>query len=231
MYIKEYYHRASTWEQEAAAKVPPLRKTKRQGYKPAGSDKKIVGEVKEITLRELKDLADKAREGNLHKKVRMPTYNILIQHINNAKKYDFRYKNILEAKKTLRHLSEDILFSELRSCVGDIPVETENKKKFQSLLLMVDVYEEARNLCKSYREEHIPLADIDVDDERMNDSDVMSFDENLTLERYKNILGKMNSMSNIGAIDVQQDLGHLSNDIEKIIFATEKITARGESRR
>ena len=68
---------------------------------------------------------------------------------------------------------------------------------------MVDVYEEARNLCKSYREEHIPLADIDVDDERMNDSDVMSFDENLTLERYKNILGKMNSMSNIGAIDVR----------------------------
>ena len=35
MYIKEYYHRASTWEQEAAAKVPPLRKTKRHGYKSA----------------------------------------------------------------------------------------------------------------------------------------------------------------------------------------------------
>ena len=78
-----------------------IAQNKRQGYKPAGSDKKIVGEVKEITLRELRDLADKAREGNLHKKVRMPTYNILIQHINNAKKYDFRYKNILEEKKNL----------------------------------------------------------------------------------------------------------------------------------
>ena len=104
---------------------------KRKGKaKPAGSDKKIVGEVKEITLRERR-ICDKAREGNLHKKVRMPTYNILIQHINNAKKYDFRYKNILEEKKTLRHLSEDILFSELRSCVGDIPVG-QNKKNFKA---------------------------------------------------------------------------------------------------
>ena len=200
-----------------------MRKTKRHGCKSASSEKKNVGEVKEITLRELKDLADKAREGNLHKKVRMPAYNILIQHIHNAKEYDSRYKNILEEKKRLCHLSEDTLFSELRSCIGDIPVETENKKKFQSLLLMVDVYEEARNLCKAYREEQIPFADIDIDDETIDDSDAMSFDENLTLEKYKTILEKMNSMSNIGAIDVQQDLGDLSNDIEKVIIATEKL--------
>ena len=95
----------------------------------------------------------------------MPTYNILIQHINNAKKYDFRYKNILEAKKTLRHLSEDILFSELK--VLEISQSRQRIRKISKLLLMVDVYEEARNLCKSYREEHIPLADIDVDDERI----------------------------------------------------------------
>ena len=110
MYLKEYYHRASTWEQEAAAKVPPLRKTKRHAYKSARSENKNVGEVKEITLRELKDLADKAREGNLHKKVRMPAYNILIQHIHNAKEYDSRYKNILEEKTLVSFIRGYFIF-------------------------------------------------------------------------------------------------------------------------